>query len=91
MCAFAEAGKRTDISRRELEVALATNLGILNPDPMARHASMMQTLGYIKLIQGASIATGQRYDLVGKKVEAIRRARALEESPPEKKGGRPRR
>ena len=90
MCAFADAGKRVNISRRELEAALAIHVGASKPDTVARNISMMQTLGYIKLVEGASIATGQRYDLVGKKVEAARRQLSLEESLPKDRRGKPR-
>jgi len=90
VCAFADAGKRVNISRRELEAALAIHVGASKPDTVARNISMMQTLGYIKLVEGASIATGQRYDLVGKKVEAARRQLSLEESLPKDRRGKPR-
>jgi len=65
---FATAGKRVDIAHRELESALATHLGVIHPETVERHISMMQTLGYIKLVTGAGVATGSRYDLVGKKI-----------------------
>jgi len=87
---LAETGRRTGISRKDLEDALIVSLEVVRPETIARHIRLMERLGYLRRMQGPSISREAEYDLVGEKVTELRRQRSLEESLPKMKGGKPR-
>ena len=62
-----------DIPRRVIESLLAVEMGAIKPDTLERHISLMCDLGYLKLTSRGFGRASLKYDLVGKKLETMRK------------------
>ena len=72
-----EDERRLAIPRGMIEDLLSVELGAIKPGTLDRHVSLMCRLGYIVLVERGYGPASLKYDLVAKKVQAIKKAKGL--------------
>ena len=72
-----ENEQRVGVARGLIEDLLSVEIGAIKPGTLDRHVSLMCRLGYIALVERGYGPASLKYDLVHKKVLAVKKARGI--------------